>query len=173
MNNRMMTVLMAALLVSASTGCTSMKNFLFGRGARCGLCNRVSLPTAPFLPRAAPAPPTCNTPTYVQPNYGGPQTGCGCSPAPCNNSCNTGSGYGPAPTNNCYRNDPYQGGVCGSGTVMEGQPIYGENWQPAPTTPEGYRANYGDPYDTGYKVDSDGARILHEEPLPPGAMNVN
>jgi len=172
MNKRMMTVLMAGLLVTTVSGCGRMRNFLFGRGARCGLCNQVSLPPNPLLPRAVPAAPQCNQPTYVQPQYGQPQAApapgpCSCSPAPCNNAC--GSGYAP----NAYGTDSYGPGVCGSGvgqgTVMPGQPIYGGEWTPR----EGYQSNYPvDPYDNGYKIDKDGARILNEEPLPPGAISV-
>ena len=37
MNNRICSVIAIMTLMSFSTGCTGIKNFLFGRGARCGL----------------------------------------------------------------------------------------------------------------------------------------
>jgi hypothetical protein len=53
--------------------------------------------------------------------------------------------------------------------IVDGQPIYGNNWQPAPVDNQGYRANSPAYIDNGYKVDNDGARIIQEDPLPPGA----
>ncbi|MEO1528273.1 MAG: hypothetical protein AAFX06_22860 [Planctomycetota bacterium] len=147
MNNRILTIVMTAVLLSTSTGCGVFRNFLFGRGARCGLCNRLSAPAQKLAPAAVPAAPACNTPTYVQPQV--PQASCGCQPDPCGQT---------------HAYDPYlSGGYVGSGMVME-SPIYGDNFQA-----RAYQS-YMPAVDQGYKVDKDGARIIHEDPLPPGAL---
>ncbi|MCO8121494.1 hypothetical protein NHH03_07080 [Stieleria sp. TO1_6] len=125
MNNRIVTLVMAAALVTTTTGCGPIRNFLFGQGAQCGLCNRVAAPFQPLAPSAVPAGPRCNTPTYLQPRFApqqqrcapercaperygpapyaqGPSQGsCGCNQSPCQtpnqcNSCGNGSGYGPS-----------------------------------------------------------------------------
>jgi len=163
MNMRIVAVVMTAALVTTSTGCGRMQNFLFGRGARCGLCNRMAPPPAPAMTQ-----PPCGNP-------GHPPGGCQCVD-PCQNSYQgTGTpSYGPsyrAPAGDCSTCDPYSSPVVGSAVspgVVEG---YGSQWYPAPTDSQGYRSNLP-AYDQGYKVDKDGARILHEEPLPPGAMAV-
>lgn len=62
MNTRILSVLIAATLVTVSSGCGSMGNFFFGRGARCGLCNRNSTPAI----QPAPVQPYVATP-YTQP----------------------------------------------------------------------------------------------------------
>jgi hypothetical protein len=58
-------------------------------------------------------------------------------------------------------------------TIVEGQPIYGSQWEQAPVDSQGYRTNYPSEYGQGYKVDRDGYRIIHEDPLPPGARSAN
>ena len=75
-------------------------------------------------------------------------------------------------------NDPYlSGGVVSEGVVGDGV-IVGEypagssiqgtvlpdNFQPAQIDSQGYRSN---------KFDTDGARIISEQPLPPGVVRAN
>ena len=76
-----------------------------------------------------------------------------------------------------YSSDPYSSTVIGNGvlpeTIMEGQPIYGNQWEQAPVDNQGYRTNYPSAYDQGYKTDKDGLRIIQEDPMPPGARVVN
>jgi len=59
------------------------------------------------------------------------------------------------------------------GTVIDGQPVYGDGFGPAPLNNQGVRAYYPNYSDQGFKTDSDGYRIIREDPLPPGAMSVN
>ncbi len=162
MEKRIVTVVMIAAFVSTSSGCAPFRNFFFGRGAQCGLCDRVKAPFQRILPRSV-APPAagCQQPTYVQPRH---------APAPCapTNPCATGTPYGPptagAAGTGC--NDPYIGNGVYGAPVVEGQPIYGGDWQ------QRYNANYYGGYSPGHRVDRDGAQIIHEEPLPPGAAIV-
>jgi hypothetical protein len=170
MEKRIVTVVMIAALVSMSSGCAPFRNFFFGRGAQCGgFCDRVKAPFQRILPRSvAPPPAGCQQPTYVQPQHAPAP----CAPAPCApaprapaprapaNPCATGTPYGPS-TAATGCNDPYIGNGVYGAPVVEGQPIYGGDWQ------QRYNANY-----PGYKVDRDGAQIIHEEPLPPGAAIV-
>ena len=155
MNKRIATIVMIAALVSTAGGCAPFRNFFFGRGAQCGLCNKLRAPFQRVLPQAVAPPVTpCQQPAYVQPP-------CVTAPPPCGapNPCATGSTYGPAVSGavagNCC-GDPYIGnGVYGA--PVNGQGAYGSDWQ------ERYNANYPDYYSPGYKVDRDGSRIIHEE----------
>ncbi len=172
MNKRILMVVATATLLTTSTGCTPFKNFFFGRGAKCGLCNRMSAPfkrnepvvapppcsTAPCGPApCGPAPcnptPYSQSAPYHQPAYAQPAPSCGCYPNPCGDQCSVG-----------YGSDPYA-------TVI-GNGVSG-NWEPRPTVVPEYQSNYGSYEDSGYKIDRDGARIIHEDPLPPGAMAPN
>ncbi len=158
MDKRIVTVVMIAALVSLSSGCAPFRNFFFGRGAECGLCDRVKAPFQRILPRSvAPPPASCPQPTHAQPPH---------APA---NPCGAGTQYAPQPNaaaaGNCG-NDPYIGNGTYGAPVVEGQPIYGGDWQ------QRYNANYPGAYAPGYRVDRDGAQIIHEEPLPPGAAVV-
>ncbi|MEL6109732.1 MAG: hypothetical protein AAFU85_27290 [Planctomycetota bacterium] len=155
MNNRILLVVTTAAVLSTSTGCGVFRNFLFGRGARCGLCNRLSAPAQQTAPAAIPAAPTCNTPTYVQPQQ--PQAHCGCN------------NYVPANPCDPYLTQNHACGPVGSGAILGDAPIYGDGFQPR--SQSSLRPSV-DPYAQGYKVDNDGARIIHEDPLPPGAMAV-
>ena len=139
MNTRICSVIAIMTLVSFSTGCTGIKNFLFGRGARCGLCNGGSL--APQFGNAMQAPNpngSCQQPA----GYNGhvysaqPCGGCG-STVP--NHCGCGN-YGVA--------DPYQSGqvIPQNGQVMGGTAV--------PMQTDGFNAR---------KFDTDGSRILWEE----------
>ena len=55
MNTRILTVVSLVSLATMSIGCTSTRNPLFGRGAQCGLCNRLSTAGQALNP-FAPAP---------------------------------------------------------------------------------------------------------------------
>lgn len=44
MNRRVFTIVLFVTIVPLGTGCSGMKNFIFGRGAPCGICNRGALP---------------------------------------------------------------------------------------------------------------------------------
>ena len=224
MNTRILTVAAVMTLLTLSSGCSGMRNFLFGRGARCGLCNSQRTPLLPRqnldanVPVAAGASrglcglrnnAPAQAPLTYAPNYAA-EPGCGYEPA-CGHEagcgyetaadqCNCGgvvsgtSSYGPSNYGPVVENyapvvsDPYSSGnVVGSypvegqivgngypidGTVMGapmiGSPVVGSpviggtviggsvvgDWQPR------YQSN---------KVDSDGAKIISEDPLPPGA----
>lgn len=167
MNKRILTVVMIAAVVSTSTGCTPFRNFFFGRGARCGLCTRLSAPFRRQAPVTAPAQPTCNQPTCIQPQYTPLAAGCGCEPGVVQTP-----GYGqPGTVSSACPCDPYSGAV-GNGVILgNGQPAYGGTWYPSDR--ERYRAEYMGYPDMGYKIDNDGARIISEDPLPAGAQAVN
>lgn len=186
MNTRICSVVAAATLLSLSSGCCGMKNFLFGRGARCGLCNKLSsIPRpqfgnvmqapcgqTPYTP-AAPAPQQyaapayqpqstcgCNNNTYGAPAYSAGET-CGTCYSAAHSGidcgCNSGvNSYAPAMT------DPYGGGqVIHDGGAIYGGEVYGG--QVVPNSP----TIMGDSFNAR-KVDADGNKILWEEPLPPG-----
>lgn len=182
MKNRMILVVMTATLISTSTGCGPIRNFLFGRGAGCGLCNRLAAP-APFLrgPAAVPAAPTCNTPTYIQPGYAAPQTDCGC-PTPCQSAdvCGNASGYGPVyqpgEVISGYGADPYNvapvPGAIYPSTIVPG---YSDDFGPRSSVIGSgtVTSQYPNWSGQGYRTDKHGDRIIHEDPLPPGAVPVN
>lgn len=153
MNARICTIIAVMSLMSFSVGCGGMRNFLFGRGARCGLCNR-----------NAPAPQYGNTmqaPCGATNGQPAPQGGCGCngqaySAQPCGScgstapgNCGCGgmtSGYGAV--------DPYMSGATIPGAI----PQNGTVIAPPGTTmqSDGFSAR---------KFDNDGSRILWEEPV--------
>ena len=181
MNNRIFPVIAVVTLMALSSGCSGMRNFLFGRGARCGLCNTLSNVTPQFgNTMQAPYGQQTYAPQSAAPSRGcgltrlfgrgqanaaptcGPcgeghvmQYGdCGCGNV-CGNSCGGGT-YGGVVT------DPYMSGQVIDGSMpYEGQ-IVGESTYPgsaAPIQSDDFSAR---------KFDSDGNRILWEEPLPPG-----
>lgn len=204
MNNRLCAVMTAMTLIICSTGCSGMKNFLFGRGARCGLCSslgsRLPVPRFGNVMQAPLAAPSCQAPACQAPAYAP-------APAPAYSSvpecgCNAYAGQS-------YSHDGYASGTCGScgdsyvGTEHQGYagydlgtsaaPIYsdpylnsssqlgppplgpgeriigtqpipqtsvpGRSYPTAPIQPDGFQAR---------KFDSDGNKILWEEPLPSG-----
>jgi len=40
MNRRVFSVVLLVTILPFAVGCSGMKNFIFGKGARCGICNR-------------------------------------------------------------------------------------------------------------------------------------
>lgn len=158
MNTRILSIVAVVTLVSTSSGCSGMRNFLFGKGARCGLCN--STPggsPGPQFGNTMQAPcgaPSCGQPLAgPSPGYAGPPQGCG---------------------SDGYASGPYAGGGYSCGTC--GTPMSGD-----------CGCGYSDPYMSGGTVgvpqsaptmvpqiqgddfsarrfDNDGSRILWEEP---------
>lgn len=202
MNIRIGSIMMAATLIATSTGCGTMKNFLFGRGARCGLCSSLGscLPTPKFGNMASAPCSTglCPTGPVAAPAY---------APAPAYQSpvCNS----APIAGNPCecenyadhsYGSEIYSSGTCGCGQ-HGGETYLGESYGPISSDPylnsgqiiQGSVPNYGQPIPSGVtspltsypqsyptvpsqsdgfqarKFDSDGNKILWEEPLPAGA----
>lgn len=94
MNRRIFSVLTTVTLILLSTGCSGMRDFMFGRGARCGLCNRSN----PQPPAAFPYGPPPAAPPMAAPGC------CGCN------------GY-PAAGHNSYVGSGYVGGDCGCGVT--------------------------------------------------------
>lgn len=155
MNNRVFSIVVVVTLVSLSSGCSGMKNFLFGRGARCGMCN-------------------ANTGGVPNPQFGNTmQAPCGCPPASQPHYAPD-YGYAPQPTQAPYTGGGYSCGSCGSQYSNDCGCGYG----------------YADPYASGGAVgispggqsvapiqgddfsarrfDSDGSRIIWEEPYANG-----
>ncbi len=205
------TLLLIATILPAATGCGTTRNFLFGRGARCGLCSRVGAigqainplapPPAPVAPRPGCGLFNKNAPVYVQP---APMPGYGpapyaaapcptCPPCPtcvppCGGDCGYAVGYGDCGCHEGVMSDPYLAPSYGSPSY--GTPSYGGGYDTgeavvpgsATMTPSG---NLGVPNYNGSgflpvpqggdnfgvrsnRIDTDGARIIHEDPLPPG-----
>ncbi len=166
MNNRICAVIATATLLTLLSGCSGLRNRLFGRGARCGLCSRLSGPTsascgpAPCEPQqpcnqnAAPAPYTsagqCGScgQTYGAADglaYGG---GCGCNQSAA---------------------DPYLSTWSNGSTPYDGQIInYG-------VTGDGVVVGNGTTYSDGFvpRIDAQGNQILGEQPLPAGGVPVH
>ena len=203
MNSRIVTVVMAAGLLASSTGCSGMKNFLFGRGAACGLCSKLSLPKPCFgnmMPPAATCPPVVAAPVYAPapaaPCVAAPAAPCVTAPVasyPATDTC--GSCYAPPADCGCGTAaattvDPYlmpttslpttslpttslpttsypSGGVVyDQPPIVSGSDIIGSGSIISPGT--------GIPADNfqSRRVDYDGAKILHEDPLPAGAVPI-
>lgn len=150
MNSRIYPIVAVLTLVTLSSGCSGMKNFLFGRGARCGLCNSNSNGmAAPQFGNTMQTPsgtPSCGQ----QPPANGP--------APCGSAPYYGSGYscgncGQPTTADCGCGyvDPYMTG----GAVMtpQGGPVM------APIEGDNFNAR---------RFDADGSRILWEQPYYEG-----
>ncbi len=163
MKTRIITVVASVTLLCLTSGCGVMRQFWFGRGARCG-------PNAPrYAPVGQPATP-CRSPLCQQPAAVMPQAGCGCETATPAYAAEIGCGiesYGGV------INDPYlSGGIVGDGVIVGEYPagsslpgtIMPDNFVPAQIDSQGYRSN---------KFDTDGARIISEEPLPPGVTPIN
>ncbi|MBL6725903.1 MAG: hypothetical protein ISQ09_12530 [Rubripirellula sp.] len=46
MNRRVFSVILLVTILPLGVGCSGMKNFIFGKGARCGICNRGAVATS-------------------------------------------------------------------------------------------------------------------------------
>lgn len=202
MTIRSFTLVTLVMVMGSATGCGGMKNFLFGRGARCGLCNRGAVP-APVNP-AAPAQPAAPGCGLL------PRCGLfGRKPAPTHTppvACTPPAGYAPLPTRPDVCRDGNTGqGYVGSGCVDGGYsmgmggdcgcaPGYGAAPSQGGVVDPYLRGgvnNGGYPIDGDYsggviqgdgfqprtyqsnRVDEHGDRIISEEPLPPGARVVD
>ncbi|GAA5505176.1 hypothetical protein [Novipirellula caenicola] len=176
MNTRFMSVIAAMTLLVVSSGCGTLRQFWFGRGARCGLCNRAQsiVPgNLSVMPQPAPCTQTPWVPVAPQPQvplavaptpgcecntYAGPELGCGSEVAAKCPACNSvSSGYGSSldQYGNAV-NDPYlQGEIVGS-SIYDNGTIYG---------------NSGNIISDDF--DARGDRIISRDPLPPGAVPAN
>ena len=140
MNTRICSVIAIMTLVTFSSGCAGIKNFLFGRGARCGLCSGGSL--APQFGNAMQAPNPagpCQQPAGCNGQVSSAQPCGGCGSTAMNHS-----GYG-----NYGVADPYQSGQ----VIPQNGQMMGDAGVPMQT--DGFNAR---------KFDTDGSRILWEEP---------
>lgn len=184
MNKRISTVIAAVMLLSLSSGCSGMRNFLFGRGASCGLCSRIGsvLPTPSFGNTMQAPTPTC------------PSAPCGSAPIASPGGCGCNSYAGPGYVGDAYSSacgcgnaypyasgssDPY-GGLPIDGSIS-GTPIYPNAGYAAPIVPGAPgmgtpgmgtpMIGSGIPSDgfSQRQVDGQGNRILSVDPLPPGA----
>ena len=142
MNARIVPAVLTATLLGLTTGCSGMRDFMFGRGARCGLCTRLSAagqalnPLRPF-PERQQGPRPC---------YNGPQPpggGCGVSPqaAPYHGAGGGGYGYQGYAEAESYCGacggavgSGYAGGSCECGGVVSG---YGSVSDPYLEIPSG------------------------------------
>jgi hypothetical protein len=170
------------LLVSSS-GCSGMKNFLFGRGAACSTC----APSAPVYGVAPPMEPSCgyeptcgHEPTCgFEPAHRGPiaslRSGCGLFNG--QSVCNGSPGCNCGPSAQSYMPsgfDAYQGAVhdpyAHSGEVI-GSQVMGDNYNGYPiqgNVMEGSMAP-GVSYPGGTvqdNFDARGDRIINVNPLP-------
>lgn len=156
--NRNVSVVAVVLLLSTSSGCSGMKNFLFGRGAQCGVCNQAASPTllpnglAPYAPPVASADCGCN----------GHAAGDVCTGDATYGSY--GAAYGPGVEySNSYGpgvSDPYGEQIIGGG-VIYGQGAMG----PGTIIDGGYV-----PGSMSDNFDARGDRIIRQDPLPPGVQ---
>lgn len=194
MNSRIVTVVMAAGMLATTTGCSGMKNFLFGRGAACGLCSKLSLPKPCFgnmMPQAAATcPPVAAAPVYAPapaaPCVAAPSAPCVSAPVatyPTTDTCSScyaapsDCGCG-APTATTV--DPYLMPTTSLPTTsyQSGGVVYDQ----APIVSSGDIIGSGSSVSPGMvipsdnfqsrRVDYDGAKILHEDPLPAGAVPI-
>lgn len=98
MNTRFGMVVVTVTLVALTSGCSGMRNFLFGRGARCGACNAPANNETSAAPcQTCPSDATCSAPgaCYNGDAYGSAYAG----------SAYVGSGCG------CNVSDPYTNGA--------------------------------------------------------------
>ncbi|TWT93044.1 hypothetical protein [Neorhodopirellula pilleata] len=192
MSIRTFTIVTLVIVTSSATGCGGMRNFLFGRGAQCGLCNRIGAvgnAINPLAPAPGIAPSTCGAP---------PSRGCGlfnrnpapvyappvaCSPVPCGDEC-VGSGYGyggyvdggyvsgmPGDCQTCAPYGGYESGAVhdpylSAPVIGNEYPVDGYSGGGIPS--EGWYQRPTTPYGAR-KFDSQGDEIISESPLPPGA----
>ncbi|QDT06655.1 hypothetical protein K227x_50710 [Rubripirellula lacrimiformis] len=197
MNQRIATIMTAATLLMVSSGCGTIRNFMFGRGAQCGLCNKLgsclpcgrfgnmapaaapcqSAPLAApayaptYAPAYAPAAPTCQAPAQgvvtAPPcgcqNYAGMEQS---SDVYSSGMCGCGNDYAPGVQDPYLQSSPYMGTIQG-GSTNYGEQIIGDTGYPqgAPVQPESNWQNRTQ----SRKFDTDGAKILYEDPIPSNA----
>lgn len=193
MNIRIGSIMMAATLITTSTGCGTMKSFLFGRGARCGLCSSLPIPKFGNSMPGSCGSGLCGSKPLAGLAPGGPIFGSApVAGDPC--ECETYAGFDPG-------SEVYSSGTCPCGQ-HGGETYLGESFSPpigvdpylnSGQAIESAIPNYGQsiPSGTTYplnsfpqsfptvpsqsdgfqarKFDSDGNKILWEEPLPSGA----
>ena len=206
MKTRFLTIIATLTVLSVTPGCGVLRQFWFGRGARCGNGALTQGPLANLRNRvqqqgqvALPTTGTCQQqPVVAAPGtLAGPN--CGCAPAYAGAVCGHESACGleSACGIESYGgviNDPYlnggivSGGVVNGGIVdggiVNGGIVGGEiiGGSIAPGTVIDGGTVIGGPYPSGTgwtpryqsnRVDTDGAKILSEEPLPHGAVPLN
>lgn len=154
MSVRSLSIVALVIVTGSATGCGGMKNFLFGRGAQCGLCNRIGAVGNAINPLAAapgvmPANGTCNSPrggcnlfnrnpapVYAPPVAYAPTETCsgGCGnggysmgmAGDCESCHSYSGGYHEGVVGDSYINDPYLGSpVMGSEYPVESYPSGG------------------------------------------------
>ncbi len=148
-----------------------MKNFLFGRGAKCGMCNRLGSPLGlvpPAMPYAPAAAAECGCPNHGAGEVCADNTcgGYGAAYSPENDYL--GGGYAPA------TNDPYMGGTAMGGDVIgssiapySGQ-VYGQGSAgPGNIVSEGYVPNSS--MNDNFNLRA-GERLQYADPLPSNAQ---
>ncbi len=111
MNTRICAVVATVTLLTLTSGCSGMRNFLFGRGARCGMCNQPSGP-APAADCGSYGPQAPANQNFAAPG----NAGCGCNNGGMYAGQIGNGGYGSAYSGGCgcgginsgYATDPYQ-----------------------------------------------------------------
>jgi len=181
MNIRNVWFSLLLLTTVCSTGCSGMRNFFFGRGARCGLCSRLGTagqalnPLAPSPTTRAPcgaAPYAPAAPYAAAPAYA-PAPTCGMgggAPGPMaygGNACGSGisGGYSVGMPADCG---------CGSESYPSGANYYGGSDYVTPgyetVVPNGVIEgdNFQNRAYGARRYDSQGDWIVQEEQVPPG-----
>lgn len=188
MTIRSFTLVALMTVLSSSSGCTGMKNFMFGRGAGCGLCNRARAIGTAVNP-LAPAPqtpagsgcrlPGCGlfgrnqSPAYAPPMAYAPAPMCAPSYGPDYAQAQgeyADPGYSSAMPGDCSCGSDC-GGTCGSvnqgGAAFQGgavDPYLGSG------SYQGGAVMQGDGFQSrGYdarRFDEQGDRIISQDPMP-------
>lgn len=190
MNARMLTVLTTTMLLVATSGCSGMRNFLFGRGARCGSClslpklpglggkgSCLSSPSAPCSVGNAVSPPIVYAPAAPLQYQSAPCESCAIGNSYAGNAdcgCSASSAYAPTLSSDPYLSSPpINGSIQSGGQIYDdssynGQPIYNES--PVYNGAESYNGvpSGNDNFfrSQSRRFDTDGARILSVDPLP-------
>lgn len=179
MKTRLATFLTAALIVTTS-GCSTLRTFWFGRGARCGLCTSIRNTLTPSCfgnamqnpapCNPAPCGPAVQSPGYVAPPVTYPSAPVYTPSATCAPSIHANPG-------GCGCGAPVAGVDCGcGGPVMSGysSPVVVDPYQTGTIIDSSIDGGIisGDQFQAR-KFDANGDAILWEEPLPAGATLSN